>query len=380
MSGPALSTRIEPIGALAAHLEAWRALAATSLDANPFYAPAFLLALARHLAPHRALRALTVWHGEVLVGLMPIHSPSLRDGFVGGVIGAYAGPFTCLGTPLLARDCVEDALAAMLARLDAAGARALSLPLLPGDSATARALAGVLAREGRASLTLEETTRPCLAPAPGTGLEAYIARESASTRKALRRRAARLEALGATEYHVHAAPGPARAAALARFLALEAAGWKGRRGTALAMRPETRTFMQEAFGPESGLDFEIEELTLAGEPLAMSLNLGGGATLHTYKQAFDENRRALGPGKLLDRACITRALAASPPLTYDSCALMSHPVAEVWHERRVITHHLVALHGQNAALAPLAARHARIMGCWARLRGWREALRAKFSA
>lgn len=374
----ALSARIEPINALEAHIEAWRALATRSLDPNPFYAPDFLLPLARHLAPHRGLQVLTLWRGDLLVGLLPLHRPGPRDGFLGGALAAYAGPFTCLGVPLLAPEDAEEALAAMLTRMDGESARALSLPLVPQDSATARALETLLTREGRASLALGAEPRPCLRPAPDTGLEAYIARESASTRKALRRRAARLDALGPTQYRVHAAPGPAREAALARFLVLEASGWKGHRGTALALQPNTRAFIEAAFGAQSALDFEIEELSLAGAPLAMSLNLIGGGVVHTYKQAFDENRRALGPGKLLDRACIARALGEAP-LSYDSCAPMSHPVAQVWHERRIITHRLIALGGHTRALATLGTRHAWLMALWARLRGWREALRARLA-
>jgi CelD/BcsL family acetyltransferase involved in cellulose biosynthesis len=384
MISPALTTRIEPIEALAPQAEAWNRLIGEALEGNPFYAPAFLLAAARHLEKPGAIRVLSVWQGARMVGLFPLHKPDWREGMPFGVISAYWSPYVCLSLPLLAKDVAGEAWLAMLAALDTQfpGISALNFPILPLHRATARLIEQHLAARDRPRIVVSHYERATLDPLPGTTFGAYIAQETAEIRKSFRRRMARLDAIGAVEHAVYGAPSAERAAALNQFLELEASGWKGRHRTAMKSRPNTLAFMNEAFAQDSRLDYEIERLTVGGAPVAMCLNLVGGGVINTFKQAYDETYASYSPGKLLDRRAVARVIEAEGRLHYDSCALPGYPIEDIWHEREVVAHKLVGLGDPPCPrkLDILARRAMRIQKAIRRLKRWRRALMGSSAA
>jgi hypothetical protein len=93
--------------------------------------------------------------------------------------------------------------------------------------------------------------------------------------------------------------------AVEAFLAIEALGWKGRRGTAMASRPATVDLARRLFGraspPVSG---RADLLALDGVPIAASLALLCGGTAHLLKAAYDESYRRFGPGVMLEEAIL----------------------------------------------------------------------------
>ena len=97
--------------------------------------------------------------------------------------------------------------------------------------------------------------------------------------------------------------------AVEEFLALEARGWKGARGTALACRRQTADFARTLFvrAGQGGVSPRADVLSLDGRPIAVSLALVCGGTAHLLKTAFDESLRAYAPGIVLEaeivRAC-----------------------------------------------------------------------------
>lgn len=378
MSAP-LSTRLEPLARFAANREEWAALERASLDRNPFYAPDFLLACADHLERTRAITVLSVWKDERLVGFLPLHPPSWREGLPFGAISAWSNPYVCLTTPLLAADLAREVFAAMLARLDGEKGlgEALSLTMLPAQRRTGVLIERFLQEESRANVTISHYARAILDPLPGTPFREYVEQESLNSRKDFRRREARLMAFGPIEHAVFSEPGPRRAAALDQFLRLEAAGWKGRHRTALMSRPETFGFIRQAFRQNTGFDYEVECLSANGIALAMSLNLISGDIVHTFKQAYDETWRPYAPGKLLDRRAIHRATTTPLNLSFDSCALPGYPIEEIWHERMVISHRLIGIGAaaKGRRVYETARRAMAIQKWLRRLKRWRKALR-----
>ena len=82
---------------------------------------------------------------------------------------------------------------------------------------------------------------------------------------------------------------------------LEAAGWKGREGTAFDCDPALRQFFHELI--DGGFDrgaIEMFGLFQKGEPLAIKLNILSGTGGFSYKIAYDERFAKLSPGVQLE--------------------------------------------------------------------------------
>src|SRR6185436_5058102 len=117
---PAVRAEWRELAALADAAEAWRALAARSLEPNVFYEPAFAQAAAPVFG--RDAGAILVWSGSNrLVGLFPARIE--RRGPLTRLAG-WTHPFAPLGTPLVDRDEVDVAISAWLDQI----ARDASMP------------------------------------------------------------------------------------------------------------------------------------------------------------------------------------------------------------------------------------------------------------
>lgn len=93
------------------------------------------------------------------------------------------------------------------------------------------------------------------------------------------------------------------------FLALEASGWKGLRGTAIDSDRATRQFYQRIVGwcrDEGRL--RLSFLSLEGRPIAAALGLVADGTWWGLKDGFDEAYGRFSPGLLLGHAEIEHAI------------------------------------------------------------------------
>ena len=133
------------------------------------------------------------------------------------------------------------------------------------------------------------------------------------------------------------------------LLDLEARGWKGARGTALAASPKTAALLAQALKElaEQG-HLRFWKLALDGRPLAMMFALVHGSQAWLGKIAHDENFAKFSPGVLLVLDA-TAALFADQMIHHvDSCAIPDHPmINHVWRERLPLADVLVA--GPNAS-------------------------------
>jgi CelD/BcsL family acetyltransferase involved in cellulose biosynthesis len=138
-------------------------------------------------------------------------------------------------------------------------------------------------------------------------------RASAKFRANLRRRARRLGEMGAVALR-RVDGGPDVDAAVDEFLALEASGWKGARGTAIALDPALAGFYRRiARDAAARGDLAIRALLLDGRAIAVHLGLVHRGVYYLPKTAYDEALGSVSPGQLLQREvlaeCEARGLA-----------------------------------------------------------------------
>jgi CelD/BcsL family acetyltransferase involved in cellulose biosynthesis len=129
-------------------------------------------------------------------------------------------------------------------------------------------------------------------------------------RKELRRCRRRLEELGTLALVAERGDG-ALDAALADAFEVEARGWKGGAGTAIASSPETRRFYEDVarWAARRG-SLRLMQLRLDGRLLAFELDLLEGGSLYSLKAGFDPEHARHSPGHLVALAAVEEALAA----------------------------------------------------------------------
>lgn len=318
----------------------WRELVARADVPNVFMHPALVrFAAQSYDVPTLALLA---WQrhpgGERLVGVWAFAcSRAAQSMLPVTVLAAPPMPNAYLATPVIDRACLEDTLAAMLDRIagDSTLPGIIALDAMTTDGATMQALTNVLAARGSQRCIFKQTKRPRLA----SGLDGKRYMEQAlsgSSRKKLRQHRRRLGEKGTLEFRVISEPGAVRTA-FEDFLAVEAAGWKGRQGTALASDPADAAFARDMIASlaQEG-EAAIHVLTLAGRPVALQVVLRAGPAAYTWKTAYDERLHDYSPGMLLLEDYTTAFLADDGIAWVDSCAFDETGFMAVWRERQAI--------------------------------------------
>jgi CelD/BcsL family acetyltransferase involved in cellulose biosynthesis len=339
---PAYEVEVRPLAELASIEPEWRALAARALIPNVFYEPQFALAAAPVFG--RNVAATLVWsRGRTarLVGLFPAQIERHRYGLPWSVAVGWISPYAPLGIPLVDREAVEAVIGAWLDHLATHRPRAMLLPMFPQQGALAAAFDAALARRGGESIALAPHARALLAPAGERG--SYLERALPHKKlKELGRQLRRLADDGEVRWEI-AREGTAAETALSDFLTLEAAGWKGRAGTAAVHDPVISGFFEAAVAAlaRDG-QAAIVRLMLAGRTIAALIVLRSGDTAWCWKIAYDERHARASPGvQLMLHA--TKALLADPGVAQvDSCAAPEHPMIDhIWRERLALADRLV---------------------------------------
>ncbi|MEM7567197.1 MAG: GNAT family N-acetyltransferase [Pseudomonadota bacterium] len=253
---------------------------------------------------------------------------------------AWRSPYTFLTAPRLfgigTQGAWEEALSP-----SATPPGLLRFELLPADAPSFAPFAAACAALGLATAPVRRFDRPML-DATMTP-DAWRALLSRQRRKALRKARAGLEAEGTLAVHRHTSEAGI-AGAFLDFLALERAGWKGRRGTALDQIPEHRLAFGAALnGLAARRACEIHTLTLDDKPLAAGVVLLDPPHAFYVKIAYDEDYARFSPGVLLSEA-LTESYLAHPRITLlDSCASEGNAMIEwLWPQRRPIVDMVVA--------------------------------------
>lgn len=314
----------------------WRALAAAAGEPNIFMEPAAALA-ALDYPDTEAVFALLVWGsgaaGHRQLDGMLLLKPWRRSRLLPRAVQSWNYRLRAFGEPLIRRGREHAFWSAALAELD--GMRdfsVLRLAQLHDSSASTRALREVAADLER---PLYETRRFERAMLRGpTNLQGYLTRLPAKMLREQKRRRRRLEELGPVSFaRLEAGDDPAPW--IDELVALEAAGWKGRDGVAVASEPHVealvRTVLAEA---HSAGRLDMRRLQLGGRTISMIAHIESGRSAISFKIAYDEAFARYSPGVLLQMNYLERGLALD---WVDSCATPSHPMFDtLWLERRPI--------------------------------------------
>ncbi len=143
------------------------------------------------------------------------------------------------------------------------------------------------------------------------------------------------------------------------YLALEAKGWKGETGSALAQDPATRGFFHAVLaGAAAAGKLDMLRMELDGRPIAMLVNLFRPPGGFAFKTTFDEDFARFSPGVLLQIENL--ALLDHGDLAWiDSCAVENHSMIDsIWAERRAVVRVTLPLAGARGAATYALARAA----------------------
>jgi CelD/BcsL family acetyltransferase involved in cellulose biosynthesis len=356
-----LALEWRPLASLDPDRHAWRRLCERAAEPNVFYDPAFALAAAPALGAQ--VQAALVWsrpQPRRLLGFFPIRRER-PYGPLWPVATGWTHAFAPLGTPLVDRDLADPVIDAFLNGLAGVDRAPFVLwPLIPTQGAFAQALDRVLARRGSPSARFGGQNRAALAP--GEEREGYLTRNlSPRRRKELARLRRRLADHGTLELATARTEAEV-ASSLCEFLSLEARGWKGQAGTAIASNPAVGRFVSSAIAAlATAAMVRIDRLQLEGRTLAAAITLQHGDTAWFWKIAFDEAYARCSPGVQLT-IDLTAALLEDARITrVDSCAIERHPmIGHVWRERIALCDRLIAVDPG----AKLAFRAARRLAVW----------------
>ena len=334
----------------------WRSLADRAIEPNGYYLPAWALAVDASARGRTGASALCAFDppSERLTGLMPVISlwrackiplPALVS----------AEPYGTLCTPLLDREMASEAVTGLMAQARRAGAHALVLRDVSLDGVVMKAVAEALRRDGLRPAVLHARLRACL---DATRDADDLLREALGPKKLkeLRRQRHRLAEHGAVDFEV-ARTREQVTAVLETFLALEASGWKGKRGTALLNDAGDAAFIRRAAPAlaETG-QCEIVSLRTGNTPVAAAIVLRHQDRAFYFKLGIDERFAKFSPGVQLTLD-LTRHLCADPAIaSANSTAGADHPMINpIWRGRFSIGDVLVPLRRNDPMVALIHA-------------------------
>lgn len=357
---------------LAALMPDWRDLSADALEPNVYFGPDFLIPYLAASAPKAAVLTVRAPDGALLA-LAPVERRRIGFGLAGPIPAVRSHRYAPMGTPLLRAD---DPVAAWTGLLDGMGSDVIALPDLRLDGPAFAALDEAVRRRGGAVSLHDAHERAALRAGPSA--EDYIqAALGPKRRKEIARQGRRLAERGALETDV--VTGAAAVAAFESFLTLEASGWKGRAGTALAQDAPALAFARRAVPDLAAAGrLVVDRIRLDGRDVALLLRLADHGRAWPWKIAYAEDLAAFSPGVQVMLQATTRMLQDPAFELADSLAVANHPMIDhLWRDRiRIGT---VLVHrGGSAWRAAVAARDLEVfMAARRTAKAWRDRIRPR---
>lgn len=318
---------------------AWDGLAEHASEPNPF-AERWCLQSALHLLdPGRHARLVIVRDGSdgPVIGIMPLASAAHYGRLPLRHVTGWTHPNHFLGSPLVRAGFEGLFWSILLGWCDAAAwARTLlHVPRLSAGGPLHNALVDVARVRGGEAETVHREERALLESrlSPAAYWDAAVRPKK---RKELRRQANRLAEQGDVRFRRWRA-GEAIDPWVDAFLDLEARGWKGRAGSALASHSDTEAWFRAIVATAGAAGrLDLRALDLDGRPLAMLVNFVAPPGGFSFKTAFDEDYARFSPGVLLQQENLD-LLGDAHIRWVDSCAAPGHPMIDsVWRERRAL--------------------------------------------
>jgi hypothetical protein len=314
---------------LSRFVPAWEDLAAAALEPNVFYEHWMLLPALQTFGVEKDISVVLVLIHDIhnpdtpatLGGLFPLERiRNFRKLQVSGLsLWQHLHCYVC--TPLVRADVARECMIELFQwfRSGAAGVSLMELGYVSGDGPFHKMLVDLSNELGLLSWITHTFTRGLWRGGSDkdTDPEAAI---SGDLRRRLRRKERRLKERGRVD-HLVMRPEDDAARWIDEFLRIEASGWKGQGGTALACSESGRRYFTEiatsAFRRGRllmlGVDFD-------GRPIARRCAFVAGEGSFAFKTAYDEEFADFSPGAMLEMDSI-RQLQALPGVRWmDSCA------------------------------------------------------------
>lgn len=324
----------------------WDALAQWAAEPNPFFESWYLLPSLRALDPHYQVDLLCLEVEGQLAGLMPLRRNKRYYRHFLPNLGNWVHENCFLGLPLVSAGCERLFWRKLLSWADHHAGYSLFLHLrdLPLGGPLYKALNEVLEEQQRPGRVVMREERAMLqSPLDPEAYRASVC--SGKKRKALRRKMRGLQDLGEARF-VWDWDDRDVGKWIVDFLELEASGWKGSAGSAIACENTTRMLFEQAItGAAQDGKLVRLGLELDGRPIAMLSNFVSKPGSFGYKTAFDETYAAYSPGVLLEYEYL-ETLSRRDIDWCDSCAAEGHSVMDgLWNARRPIGRVSIAIGG-----------------------------------
>ena len=350
---PRLRTSWVDADDLRTRLESWNFLADHSLSQNVAFESNYLLPAMDHLAKEK-VRVLIVEDKNAeqhcnLIGLAPIISKRIyRLPFKAAEIWKHDQCFDA--TPLLHGQYAAKAWRLMCQQLVADGFSLLSLDTVSAEKGIDSAFAA--AEKNNRMVRFQRDQYHRAAFSPSLNVDSYVKEHvSKKMRKNTQRLLRRLEDEGNVTWET--SDDTSDYSQLTKdFLRIEASGWKGEEGTALASTQATKAFY-ESLIQESAKSGKARFLSLMidGQPIAMLSDIQSGKFVYSFKTAYDNAFAPFSPGQQVEIKNL-EFLHRDGIESCDSCTSSSNPtINRIWGQK-------LAFQSLILSLTPGAARFA----------------------
>jgi CelD/BcsL family acetyltransferase involved in cellulose biosynthesis len=328
---------------LASFIPAWEELADAAIEPNVFYEHWMLLPALQAFGDGEDILFVLVLIRDAhdplippkLGALFPLQRLRRYKQLPASAFRLWRHVHCYLATPLVRADAVRECLDEFFRWLQAddAGSGLIEFCRIRGDGRFHRALVETCNELGLLSSVTECYTRGLLRTKDGR-VDAEI---SGSLRRTLRRKERRLTERGRVEHAVLGADGDIERW-IEAFLNLEAGGWKGRHGSALACSDADRGFFTEILSSAFrrrrllmiGIDFD-------GRSIACRCSFTAGEGSYAFKTAYDEEFAHFSPGVMLEVDNL-RQVDGMPEVRWmDSCTTRDNfTINRLWKDRVTI--------------------------------------------
>jgi CelD/BcsL family acetyltransferase involved in cellulose biosynthesis len=302
----------------------------------------------------------TIRQGDRVAGMFAIDRETWRWGWPQRVMKSWRSDLTFDGTPLIDRSHAQEAITGFIAAMKGSP---ILFETIPADGPFLAALTVAAGELSAPVRIVRKWQRAALKPEGSFG-DWFARNFERKRRKEYRRIRARLGEQGRLESLSLADAEPV-GPWIDELLALEAKGWKGKRGTAAKSDPRIEAALTKALralAREGSLRFW--KLALDGRPIAMMFALVTGGKAWLGKIAYDEDFARYSPGVLLILDATEALFKENGIALVDSCAIPGHPMIDnIWRDRISMCDVLVGAPGTSQALfavmaAAENARHA----------------------
>ncbi|MET0306252.1 MAG: GNAT family N-acetyltransferase [Solirubrobacterales bacterium] len=267
-------------------------------------------------------------------------------------LGTWNHDYSFLGTPLVDRDRLDRYAAGLVAAVERRGMGHFLVLRDIDEGPVLDALRDAIGASRKVEVAFERSFERA---AVERRTEAdYVSTLKSSRRRRLNRRQRKLAEAVDGELdcrYVRCADG-----AVETFLELEASGWKGELGTAMACDSGSTAFFAEMckwFDQRGRLQMRVMQGN--EKAIVMNCNLVAGNAMFSFKTAYDESFRKYAPGLLLQLDDFSAWHEREREDYMDSCGdPNAQTLNEFWPDRRTITTVVIGRRGLAASAARVA--------------------------